>query len=76
MCPCYSGRTHYPTLEKPNAQIFSSNANLVITEDKALFLKKITGDDAKKTKRLLETQVLTKDFASCKIRYKPQRKRK
>ena len=47
-----------------------------MTEDKTLFLKKITGDDAKKTKRLPETQVLTKDFASCKIGYKPQRKRK
>ena len=51
-----------------------SDDYLVMTEDKTLFLKKITGDDAKKTKRLPETQVLTKDFSSCKIRYKPQRK--
>ena len=46
--------------------------NLLITENwlKYCFWKKITGDDAKKTKILTEIQVLTKDFTSCKIRYK------
>ena len=34
-----------------------------------LFLKKITGDDAKKTKRLTEIQVLTKDLTPYKITY-------
>ena len=41
-----------------------------------VFEKKITGDDSKKTKRLTEIQVLTKDFTSCKIRCKSLRKRK
>ena len=41
-----------------------------------VFEKKITGDDAKKTKRLTEVQVLTKEFTSYKIRYKSLRKRK
>ena len=49
----------------------SDNLKLI----KTVFLKKITGD-AKKTKRLLEIHVLTKDFASYEIRYKPLRKRK
>ena len=35
-----------------------------------LFLKKITGDDTKKTKRSTEVQVLTKDFTSYNISYK------
>ena len=34
----------------------------VIPESKKTFLKKITGDDAKKTKRLTEIQVLTKKY--------------
>ena len=58
----------------------------MITENylKHCFWKKVTGDDAKKkkkkkkkkTERLTEIQVLTKDFASYKIRYNSLRKRK
>ena len=40
------------------------------------FLKKIIGDDAKKTKRLTKIQILRTDFTSYKIRYKSLRKRK
>ena len=42
------------------------------TSIKNLFLKKkkITEDDPKETKRSTEIQVLTKNFTSCKIRYK------
>ena len=49
----------------------------MITENqiKGYFWKK-TSDDAKKTKRLSEIQVLTKDFTSYKIRYKSLTKRK
>ena len=40
-----------------------------------MFLKKKKNrDDAVNTKRLTEVQVLTKDFASYKIRYKSLRK--
>ena len=62
MRPCHSRRTHYPTLDKPGVQ------NLAICENQGkqrklrVMKKKITGDDAKKTKRLTEIQVLTKDF--------------
>ena len=35
----------------------------------------ITGDDARKKKRLTVIQVLTKDFTSQKIRYKSLRKK-
>ena len=41
-----------------------------------VFEKKITGDDAKKTKTLTVIQVLTKYFTFYKIRYKSLRKRK
>ena len=49
----------------------------MITENQltCCFWKKIT-DDAKKTKRLTEIQVLTKEFTSYKSRYKSLRKRK
>ena len=51
VCPCYNRRTHYQTLEKTKV----SNANWVIIgkkkQDEKTFLKKITGDDAKKTKK-------------------------
>ena len=49
----------------------------MITENqsKGYFWKK-SSDYAKKTKRLPEIQVLTKDFTSYKIRYKTLRKRK
>ena len=40
----------------------AGNTKGVIPENKKTFLKKITGDDAKKTKRLTEIQVLTKKF--------------
>ena len=52
----------------------------MITENKKnktetnVFLKKITGDDAKKTKRSTEIQVLTKTFT--KRVFKKTRKRK
>ena len=39
-------------------------------------LKKITGDETKKTKRLTEMQVLTKDFTCYNLRYKSLRNRK
>ena len=85
LCPCYSRRTHYPTLEKPGAQNIAACENqgkqCKLSDHwksiKTLFLKKIiTGDDAKKTKWLTEMQILTKEFTSYKIRYKSLRKRK
>ena len=45
-------------------------------QSKCCFLKKIIGDDAKKTKWLTKIQVLTKEFTSYKIRQKSLRKRK
>ena len=55
-----------------------SHANWVTTENqlKRCFWKKVTGDDAKKTKILTGIQVLKKDFKSYKIRYKSLRKTK
>ena len=82
MCPCR--RTHYTTLDKPGAQNIAACENqskqCELSEHwksiKMLFLKKITGDDAKKIKRLTRIQVLTSDFTSYKIRYWSLRKRK
>ena len=63
MCPCYSGSTHYPTKEKPHAQNITVIENQVkqckLSDHwksiKMLFLKKkITVDDAKKTKDWLK----------------------
>ena len=48
--------------------VFQQLKPLVLARSKTLFLKKITGDDAKKIKRLPEIQALTKDFTSYKIR--------
>ena len=83
MCPCR--RTHYnTTLDKPGAQNIAACENqgkqCELSEHwkliKTLFLKKITGDDAKKIKRLTRIQVLPNDFTSYKIRYWSLRKRK
>ena len=72
-------------LEKPAAQNIAACENQCkqcklsdhLKSIKTLFLKKkITEDGAKKTKRLTGIQVLTKDFASYKIRYETLRKRK
>ena len=73
---CHSRRTHYPTLEKPGAQNIAAYGNPGKQRElsdhwksiKKLFSKKITGDDAKKTKKLTGIQVLTKDFTFYKIR--------
>ena len=61
MCPCYSARTHCPTLEKASAKsiAFENQGKQCELSDhrksiKMLFLKKITGVDAKETKRLTE----------------------
>ena len=70
MCPCFNGRTHYSTLEKLGAQNITACENQgkqrgiegSLKIKKALVLIKVTGDDAKKTKRLTEIQVLTKIF--------------
>ena len=43
---------------------------------KMLLLKNITWDNAKKTERLTEIQVLTKQLTSYKIKYKSLRKTK
>ena len=48
MCPCYSERTHYPTLEKSGVQNLAARENHG-KQCKATEMKKITGDDAKKT---------------------------
>ena len=48
--------------------VFQQLKPLVLARSKTLSLKKITGDDAKKIKRLPEIQALTKDFTSYKIR--------
>ena len=55
MRPFYSRRTYCSTLEKLCAQ------NLAACENQRM-MKKITENHAKKTKRLTEIQVLTKDF--------------
>ena len=70
VCPCYNRRTrYYPTLEKPAAQNItaceSQGKQRELSDHwklKKRFFQKITGDDAKRTKRLTEMQVLTKTF--------------
>ena len=70
VCPCYNRRTrYYPTLEKPAAQNItaceSQGKQRELSDHwklKKRFFKKITGDDAKRTKRLTGMQVLTKTF--------------
>ena len=84
VCPCYSRRTHYPTLENPGVQNIAACENQGKQRQlsdhwkstKTLFLKKkIHGDDAKKTKILTEIQVLTEEFTSYKIRYVCKKKK-
>ena len=69
VCPCYSRRRHYLTLEKLGAQNIAACENQgkqckLSDHWKSVkrFLKKIItwGDAKKKTKRLTEIQVLTK----------------
>ena len=58
MCPCYSRRAHYPTLEKPGVQNVAACKNQGKqhkltdhwTSIKMLLLKKISGDNGKKDK--------------------------
>ena len=84
MCPCYSNKTHYPPLENPvvqniavcESQVKQHESSDHWTSIKTIFLEKTTRDDAKKTKRLTEVQVLTKDCTSSKIRHESLRKTK
>ena len=89
MCPFYIRRKHYPKLEKPavqNIAVCENQDKQRKSSDhwkllKTLFLKKskrgwCKKKKKKKTERLTEIQVLTKDFASYKIRYNSLRKRK
>ena len=77
MCPCYNRRTHNPVVKKSGAQNITACENqgkatrndwsLKIKKQKKNkkqngFLKKIEGDNTKKTKRLTEIEVLTKRF--------------
>ena len=61
MSPCYSRRTHYPMLEKHGAKKLVVRENKGKQQKSRVMKKKHGGDDAKKTKRLTEIQVLTKD---------------
>ena len=72
-------------LEKPSAEniaAFENGSKRHKSSDhwksiNMLFLKKkVTGDDAKKTKMLTGIQVSTKDFTPYRIRYKYLRKTK
>ena len=89
MCPFYIRRKHYPKLEKPavqNIAVCENQDKQRKSSDhwkliKTFFFKKIKWGfwkkkKKKKTERLTEIQVLTKDFASYKIRYNSLRKRK
>ena len=83
MCPFYSKITHYTKLEKLGAQniaVCENQGKQHISKDNwkliKMFLLKKKRDDTRKTKRLTETQVLTKYFTSYQIRCKSLRKRK
>ena len=75
-------RTHYPTLENPDAQNMATCKNQskqpkLSDHWKSIetFLKKyIIADNTKKMKSLTEMQVLTKEFIPYNIRYKSVRK--
>ena len=73
VCPCYNTRTHYPTLEKlgfQNVSVCENQGKQHKLSDhwkhKKMLKKKITGDNAIKTKRLTQIQVLTKKFTKQK----------